>query len=263
MNEDIAYRVVGGETLLGRLFRPDAPGPVPCVIDVHGGAWGSGDRTNNEAIHGDLAAAGICVFALDFRPSTAARYPAPVEDVAYGIRWFRENAERLGIDAGPVGGLGSSSGGQQIGLVALRPEHPCWSAGRRLDFLVACWPILDPLARYRMAKARGNQRLVDAHHAYFPDEEAMKEGNPFLLLERGEAAELPPMLIVQGTADENVEHERADVFANLYRRKGGSVDVVKFEGRPHAFVTAEPDADASRRAIATIRNFVLRQRGPG
>ena len=261
--EDVPYRVVDGESLLGRLYRPAAAGPAPWVVDAHGGAWSSGDRLNNAVMHLALAARGIGVLALDFRLSDRARYPGPVEDARAGVAWLRANAARLGPRPRSIGGLGSSSGGQQMGLVALDPDGAAWARdgpGRgdaRLDFLVACWPILDPLARYRMAKAEGKERLVAAHRAYFPDEAAMAEGNPYMLLERGAAANLPPVLILQGTADENVEHGRADLFAELYRRRGGRAEVVKFEGRQHAFVTADPDSEAARAAITRIGDFIL------
>ena len=56
-----------------------------------------------------------------------------------------------------------------------------------LTFFVACWPILDPLARYRMVQEKGNERLVAAHNDYFPDETAMEIGNPYLVLDRNVA----------------------------------------------------------------------------
>ena len=57
----------------------------------------------------------------------------------------------------------------------------------RLPYLVLCWPISDPLARYRMVKEKGNNRLVEAHDAYWASEAEMEEGNPLPILERGEA----------------------------------------------------------------------------
>ena len=57
-----------------------------------------------------------------------------------------------------------------------------------VKFCAMCWPVADPLARYEMVVANGNERLQNAHHAFWPDEAAMSEGNPQLILERGEAA---------------------------------------------------------------------------
>jgi acetyl esterase len=263
MIEDLEYRVIDGKPLLARLYRP-ADGAGALIVEVHGGAWTQNDRTTNAPIHEHLAAGGVAVLALDFRLAPLHRYPAAINDVNYGIRWAKANAARLGLKPRLVGGLGTSSGAHQITLSALRPDderyltHEPSLAGHdaRLDFLVAGWPILDPLARYQMVKAKGARNLVDAHHAFWPDERAMAEGNPQLILERGEATALPPMLVLQGTADENVEHERADAFADRYRRAGGEIELLKFAGQPHTFIVRDPAAPASIEALSKISGFV-------
>jgi acetyl esterase len=261
--EDIQYRAIDGVTLLGRLYRPEGGADV-LLIDVHGGAWVQNDRLNNASMHQTLAAQGVAVFALDFRMAPAHRYPAALEDVNFGIRWAKANLARLGIAPKLIGGLGTSSGGHQMVLNALRPDHVHFFAedaglaghDAGLDFVVACWPILDPLARYHMALERGIKNLIDAHQAFWPDEAAMAQGNPQLVLERGEAVRLPPMLILQGTADENVEHARADAFAAEYGKAGGAIVLQKFPGQPHAFITKNPDSDAAAEALAAIRRYI-------
>ena len=262
--EDIPYRTIDGHTLEGRLYRPDSPNGT-WLVDVHGGAWGSGDRLNNAVIHEDLAAHGVGTFALDFRLSDAAQYPAPVQDVSFGVRWFKANQDALSIEAAAIGGLASSSGAQQLGLVALCPHGPAWTPAApalrdvdtTLDFFVAGWPIFDPLRRYRMVQEAGNERLVAAHDAYFAAEADMETGNPYRLLERGKAKHLPPMIVIQGTEDANVDHTWQDDFADLYRSRGGAVEVRKFNGMPHTFITNVPEAEASKDAITAIREFVL------
>jgi acetyl esterase len=266
-SEDIAYRSFDGRPLLGRAYRPAGTARA-LVVEVHGGAWTSGDRLNNQPIHEALAAHGIAVFALDFRMAPAHAYPAAVRDVNFGIRWARARCAALAGAVCPVGGLGTSSGGQLLGLNALRPDDPLHTqpdapdsdetrgANARLDFAIACWPILDPLARYRMAKAKGIANLITAHHAFWPDEAAMAQGNPRLVLERGEATALPPLLIIQGEADENVEHQRADEFAAAYRAAGARVELAKFPGEPHNFVAKSPAAPASLAALERMRRFI-------
>ena len=56
--EDIEYARPGGTALLARFYRPGGTGPFPAVLEVHGGAWTSGDRFNNTAIGEYLAAHG-------------------------------------------------------------------------------------------------------------------------------------------------------------------------------------------------------------
>jgi acetyl esterase/lipase len=110
-----------------------------------------------------------------------------------------------------------------------------------------------------MVQKTGNERLQENHNVYFPTERDMETGNPYMLLDRGEATHMPPTIIVQGTADSNVEHTRADIFAERYREAGGTVEVHKFEGQPHSFIGVEPGSDVSNDAIAKLRDFVLAQ----
>jgi len=164
--EDLEYLRVGGTPLLARFYRPEGPGPFPAVLEVHGGAWTSGDRFNNVAIAEHLAAQGIVVLSIDFRMPPAARYPDTVADVNFGIRFLKGNAEKFATRAELVGGLGTSSGGHLLLLNALRPRDPHYASHSLpgtdaiLAFAIACWPVADPLARYRAVGERGNDRLV-------------------------------------------------------------------------------------------------------
>ena len=42
--EDVEYLRHGAKPLLARLFKPRGAGPFPLVVDLHGGAWGRGER---------------------------------------------------------------------------------------------------------------------------------------------------------------------------------------------------------------------------
>ena len=70
------------------------------------------------------------------------------------------------------------------------------------------------------------------------------------------------MLVIQGTDDTNVEHFRADRFADAYRARGGSIDLVKVAGQPHNFIARDPAAAAARDALARITRFI-RSSGSG
>jgi acetyl esterase/lipase len=263
--EDLEYHRSAGTPLLARLYRPDGPGPFPAVLEVHGGAWTSGDRFNNVAIAEHLAANGIGVLSVDFRMPPVARYPETVSDVNFSIRFLKANAEKFATRKELVGGLGTSSGGHLLLLNALRPRDPRYAsdplpgADATLAFAVACWPVADPLARYRAVIERGNDRLVEAHHQFWPSEEAMAEGNPQLILERGEAVKTPPALIMQGTADDNLTPDMASNFAAAYTKAGGSIAFHKFEGQPHAFIPRDPASPDAVRALALITDFIHHQ----
>jgi acetyl esterase/lipase len=90
------------------------PGPFPAVLEIHGGAWTSGDRTDNGARDEALATAGIVVVAIDFRLGTESPYPASIADVNYATRWLKRHASDFNAFSDPIGGLGFSSGGHMI-----------------------------------------------------------------------------------------------------------------------------------------------------
>jgi acetyl esterase len=270
--EDVEYLRHGSSALLARIFRPRGGGSFPMIVDLHGGAWCRGDRLNDAAINETLARSGVVVAALDFRMPPVAAYPASLADIHYGIRWLKTRAHALGGRADRVGVLGVSSGAHQGMLLAMRPNDPRYAAlplaggsDARVDCVVLCWPVIDPLARYRYAKslkAKGQpypevvDRVLPCHDEYWKTEEAMAEGNPVLALERGEAVELPPALYLQGTRD--VAHPRPDLdrFVAQYRKAGGRVELELFDGEVEGFINKNPDSPASKKALEAIVGFV-------
>src|SRR5437660_12927709 len=154
---DLEYQQADGAPLLARLYKPIGSGPFPALIEVHGGAWASGDRLNNAPLDQALAKSGIVVLAIDFRMPPFWRYPASIADVNLATRWLKAHAQEFGSRRELVGGLGTSSGGHQLLLSVLRPEEPRYAAlslaeasaeDALLPYIVLCWPISDPLARY-------------------------------------------------------------------------------------------------------------------
>jgi acetyl esterase len=275
--EDLEYLTGDRPPLLARFYRPEGRGPFPAVLEVHGGAWIMGDRLNNAAIGDYIAAHGIAMLSIDFRMPPARRYPETVADVNYGIRFLKANAARFATRADLVGGLGTSSGGHLLLLNLLRPRDPRYAAlplavglqptgltrgaDAGLAYAVLCWPVADPLARYRAVRERGNTRLADAHDRFWPSEAAMAEGNPQLILDRGEPVETPPALIMQGTADDNLTADMARNFAAAYTKAGGTIAVHEFAGEPHAFIARDPAAPNAQQALRLIAEFIHSRTG--
>ncbi len=264
--KDVPYRRIGDLELQLRIYEPEE-GTTNWIMETHGGAWANNDRTSNVVLHESVARIGVGVVGIDFRLSSQAKYPGPLQDINYAIRWFKAHAVDLGITISKLGGLGTSSGGQQMGLIALKPNDPEYCPAEpelgpfdaSIDFFAACWPILDPLARYRMALETGNERLVTNHNKYFEDEDAMERANPYHVLIRGEATHLPPISIIQGTEDNNVNHSWQDLFADQYIALGGECAVHKFKGQPHTFASNNPDSPESIEAITILQNFIKSQ----
>src|ERR1700694_3567049 len=241
--KDVEYQQLAGQPWLARVYRPIGTGPFPTVVDVHGGAWNNGDRLNDTQMNQAIAAQGILTVAIDFRRPPGAAYPASVCDMNLAIRWLKVHASEFGGTA-KVGALGVSSGGHLVLLGGLRPRHARHAAlpladhadvDASLAYVVACWPVSDPLYRYKVAQQAGNETIVKAHDAYWGTEAAMSEGSPPLILERGEAVDLPPALIIQRTVDANHPLEMQQHLVHWYRQRGGHIEMPLYDNLPPRF----------------------------
>jgi acetyl esterase/lipase len=285
---DTPFARPDGIELLARVYRPkgEPDRPLGAVVDVHGGAWARLDRTANAILCGALAASGLVVVALDFRQAPDHRYPAAGADVAAGVRYARAHARRLGVDPARIGLLGSSSGGLLALLHALRPaapEHagtPIVGPDGGLDaaardasvaFVVALYPVADPLARYRYALSREHEppppsgfdakRLIASHRAFFADEAAMAATSVTRIVSAGEATALPPVWVGQPDLDDNVPAAITEAFVRAYRDAGGHVEHEHFPDARHGFMQQpSPDTD---KCVALVRAFVGRQLAGG
>lgn len=263
--KDIIYQRNGDKVRLARLYQPAGTGPFPAVLQVHGGAWNSKDRTDGQQTAMDLVSNGIVVLSIEFRNAPEAPYPASLQDINYGIRWLKAHSREFGSSPDRVGLYGTSSGGHQVLLAAMRPEDPRYTAlaladapqmDARVAFVVSGWGVLFPLERYKMAKAQGKMDIARNHDTFFGDERTQIEATPALIIERGEKVYLPPALVYQGTADEWTTIEQAQRFAADYRAAGGTLDLELLQGERHTFVNEHPFAPNSVKAVETVKAFI-------
>jgi len=256
-------------TLMARVYQPqpDAqrPGPFPAVLDLHGGAWNNKDRLANAPMDLALAESGMLVVAIDLTLAPEAPYPASVQDANYGVRWLKANAAQWHGDPASVGVLGSSSGGHLAQLLGMRPRdarygalplatHPQIDATVR--YVATRSPISDPVARFEVAGQNKREEMMQKTRTFFRPWEAIHEASPQAILDRGEAVELPPMLIMQGELDDNVVPAIQQKFAQRYRAAGGDCELAIFPGCGHIWV-ADPGPQTDE-AHAMVKAFIAR-----
>jgi acetyl esterase/lipase len=261
---DVEYRREGDKAWLARIFRPRGEGPFPSLLDVHGGAWANGDRLMNESSDLALAESGIVVAAIDFRTSQDAPHPAAQQDIHYATRWLKAHAGEYGGSSESLGVVGWSSGGHQAMLAAMKhsefgqiPLADTASHDGSLAYVIMGWPVIDPLARYRLAQEKANEQLQANHLAYFGNEAGMIAASPPHILGRGENVETPPALLLQGAADESLNRMMAENFVEAYSLAGGVIELAKYPGEPHGFL--RNGGPMTNRGLAAIKSFIARQ----
>jgi acetyl esterase/lipase len=250
--QDVEYLRHGDRRFMARLFKPQGTGPFPAVVEIHGGAWCNGDLNECQIYAEGFARAGLAVASIDFRHA-ADGYPTSLADINYAIRWVKAHASELNTRADLVGAAGQSSGGHLAMLAAMRPNDPRYAAiplpsgspavDATLRAVAMLWPVINPLSRYRHAlRARDSANppawvgsIPQRHDTYWKTEANMAEGNPVLMLERGEKVLTPPAIWIQGRPD--IVHDYRDPespipvneperFTANYRKAGGDIELL-------------------------------------
>jgi acetyl esterase/lipase len=247
---DVAYaQTESGTQLLARLYQPS--GKVhSAVVEVHGGAWNTGDRTVGEHYNLALAEAGIFVCAIDFRHAPQWKHPQAGRDIVGALLWLRHHADVFGFPADQISIVGSSSGGHLAMFSALLAGADLHRGTTLLDLngevlepatdtsvrkVIALWPVSDPAYRYAYAKRVGRSELVSAHENYFADVAEMEQASVARVLNANEHLQLPELMVVQPGEDKNVPIEMTDALVDAWRSAGGYVDYGFYPRMPHGF----------------------------
>ncbi len=274
---DVEYLRHGDTPLLARLFKPQGSGPFPIMVELHGGAWVRGNRLNGDAANEALAKNGVIVAALDFR--TEAPYPASLADIHYAVRWAKTQAASWNGNPDRIGAMGTSSGAHQAMLLGMRPNDPRYAAlplptgAETVDGALACVimisPVIDPLGRYLYAKGLRSdctpppgmgERIPPMHEQYWGTEEAMAEGAPARILERGEKTALPPTLALRRSYESAHPRPDFDEFISQYRKAGGQIDVTIFEGEGEGLLS-NLSSDIATQTLEEMGAFIHKHIG--
>jgi acetyl esterase/lipase len=252
---DLVYgEVPGYRPLELDLYLPQADGPTPVIVHVHGGGWRRGSRREPLPVLGpdfydSLTAQGFAVAAIDYRLSGEARFPAPAQDVQTAIGWVREHAASYGLDADRVFGWGDSAGGHLVLLAAL--------TGAKMHGVVAWFPVTDLAGLLAdVADAGGvpdpgpqsrEALLLGAPAASAPD--LAQRASPVTYA----SASAPPILLMHGAADDMVPPAQSLRLAGALSAAGARVEVELVPGATHFWNGASDVNGIVRRSIEFLR----------
>lgn len=213
----------------------------PAVIQVHGGGWILGSRSEQGIpLLNHLATNGWIGFNVDYRLSPRATLPEHVIDVKRAIAWVREHAEDLGVDPERICLTGGSAGGHLTALAALTADDRSLQPG----FEDADTSVAAAVPFY------GVYDLVDESRFYYPELREWLFERVVVKRKLADAPELfrsvspvhrvhpdaPPFLIFHGEDDTLVPVEDARTFARrLEDISRNRTLYVELPGAEHAF----------------------------
>ena len=93
------------------VYRPrKATGPLPVIVNIHGGAWVYGDKKVYAPYCMYLASRGFAVINASYRLAPRHIFPAPLEDVGKMVEWVFHHADEYGLDLSNLFFVGDSAG---------------------------------------------------------------------------------------------------------------------------------------------------------
>jgi len=93
------------------LWKAKSGTPTPLVIYIHGGGFIAGDKgTVSPVLLDACLQRGVSVAAINYRYSTQAPYPAPMQDGARAVQFLRLHAQEYNLNPKAFGATGGSAG---------------------------------------------------------------------------------------------------------------------------------------------------------
>jgi acetyl esterase/lipase len=242
------------------LWVPDTVSLPPVVVWVHGGAWMTGHRRllppglRPGQLFEELLAAGLAVASIDYRHAREAPFPAQLHDAKAAVRWLRQRADELGVDAGRVGIGGESAGGHLaalVGLTADRPDLEDDVGVRGPSSAVAAvvdWYGVSSAEAMPQFELPPEVAAVLPPEALVPPLDVLLAGvdaatraavSPVAHVHAG----APPFLLLHGTGDTVVPFAQSELLADALEAVGADVRLEPVLGAQHGW-DGYPDADA-------------------
>ncbi|WP_447763279.1 alpha/beta hydrolase [Sphingopyxis panaciterrae] len=240
-----------------RLYLPEADGPLPLLVFLHGGGWMLGDLDTHDAMHRHLAArAGCAVLGVGYRLAPEHPFPAGLDDATAAFAWARRKAAGLGCDPAGVALGGESAGANLTAAITLRLRD---AGGTQPMFQLLVHPATDlELSLPSMDEIE----VPGLTREYLEICRAMYAGgtdiaDPLISPMRADRHDgLAPAIVL--TAAEDPLRDDGEHYAALLARAGVETLVCRLPGLPHGFMFLPVTIGAVSRSFDLIARLVRR-----
>lgn len=234
---------------------PDS-GPLPVVLNFHGGGFALGNARQGDWICSGVAAdLEALVVSVDYRLAPEHRFPAAVEDCYAALLWVVAHAGELGGDAARVGVMGDSAGGNLAAVVTLLArEHD----GPRISHQALIYPATDLTDGLResasyLANTRGiilsNTGLETFLRHYVADADDRFDWR-MSPRHAQDLSGLPPAVVVVAGLDPL--HDAGVAYAEALAAAGTPSRVEDFHRMPHGFLSSPYFCRSAGPAMAAV-----------
>lgn len=212
------------------VYFPEAGGPWPAIVYVHGGSWMHGDKSEARMFASLMTAQGYLVVSVNYRLYPAAQFPAMIQDVKCAVRSLRANAVQYNLDPNRIGAVGVSAGGHLAGLVGTTDASAGWDVGEYLDqssrvrAVIAMAGVMDLSRNFPNADIEAMKRIGFGEYN-------VVEASPISHVTPDD----PPFLLIHGDRDEVVPVEQSQVMYERLVQENITAQLVIVQNARHSF----------------------------
>lgn len=241
--KNIAYGRGGDKTLYMDMYKPLVlpANPLPAVLYFPGGAWQECSKETGLPVLRPLLHAGYICFTVNYRVTSDAPFPAPLEDCKCAVRYVRAHAKTLGVDSNRIGVCGVSAGGHLAAFLGVTAGVEAFEGdGGWLDQSSSVRAVCDWYGPTNLASMPFQKSGMDHDGADSPEgkliggaisekpEEARRASPVNFVSGNG-----PPFFIVHGARDMLVPVEQSRELFAVLQEKGVSSELHVIEGAGH------------------------------
>ena len=236
-----------------RVYRPRGhTGPLPLVLNFHGGGWVLGSLDSADWLCSTVAAQlPAVVVSVDYRLAPGARFPAAAEDCYAALADVAGRAAALGADPDRIAVMGDSAGGNLAAVVALMARD---RGGPVIGFQGLLYPATDltmaspSIAENAHAPVLTRDDMVAFRAHYLGDQDPTAPyASPLLAADH---TGLPPALVQ--VAEHDPLRDDGLRYADVLRAAGVPVRVTQYVGMPHGYLSFPRLCRASGQAVAEL-----------
>ncbi|GAB7006244.1 alpha/beta hydrolase [Nocardioides sp. AN3] len=232
-------------------------GPLPIVVNFHGGGWCQGTPEQSDWLASHVAEQARClVVSPTYRLAPEHPYPAAVKDAWAVLEWIEKHAGELDGDPARIAVMGDSAGGNLAAVTALMARD---RGGPDLRAQVLVYPAVEMYERYPSEDANADALVLTSRgmhafaHLYMGEAYGVEdwEASPVRATSH---ADLPPALILTAFHDPLRDHGRT--YAERLRAAGSAAELRDYGPGIHGFVSLPGVVPVAREALRDVVRFL-------
>ena len=237
-----------------RVHRPVVPdvGPLPLVVEFHGGGWTVGSLDMADWLCSNVAAqAGVLVVSVDYRLAPTDRWPAAAEDCYAALVDLVARAPELGADPDRVAVMGDSAGGNLSAVVSLMARD---RGGPRIALQGLLYPATDltlsspSIEENADAPILTREDVIAYRDHYLAGQDPR---HPYASpLHANDHSGLPPALVQ--VAEHDPIRDDGVRYAAALRAAGVPVRLTEYVGMPHGYLSFPHVCRSAPQALAEL-----------